>query len=106
MYHSTGLSGVLFSFLFHFDRHFCVQTVQTLIRRCVLRIATSDLGLRCLPMSLLWNTRLKLGNVWLWLKWPSIELAHRPVTQLNKCQSYSSVFSFFSQVPTADFGYN
>ena len=40
--------GRYFSFLVKFNRIFCKQTVETLIRRRVLRRLT--LGLRCLPM--------------------------------------------------------
>ena len=43
--------GWYFSFLFNFNREFCKQTVETLIRRSVWqRLAASDLVLHCLPM--------------------------------------------------------
>ena len=44
------LSGIFFYFYSNSNRITCNQTVETLIRRHVLR-RQSDLGLYCLPMS-------------------------------------------------------
>ena len=50
--------GGIFHFYSNSNGTFCEPTVETLIRRRILRSAASDLGLRCLPMSHKKNARL------------------------------------------------
>ena len=50
-----GLFGDIFHIHSHFDRTFCKQTVETLIRH---RILVSDLDLHCLPISHIKDARL------------------------------------------------
>ena len=52
---------VFFIFFSNFNRKFCKQTVETLIRRRVS--AASDLGLHCLPMSHKKEARLNWLNL-------------------------------------------
>ena len=60
-----GMLGGIFHFYSNLNGTFCKQTVETLIRRCVLRSVASDLGLHCLHMShkkdarLIWVNTMK-----------------------------------------------
>ena len=64
-----GMLGGIFHFYSNLNRTFCKQTVEILIRRCVLRSAASDLGLHCKHMSykkdarLIWVMNIFVGSI-------------------------------------------
>ena len=61
-----GMLGGIFHIYSHFNRTLCKQTVETLIRSCILCCAASGLCLHYLPMSHKKDARLKWVNVYIY----------------------------------------